>query len=55
MVASSSDLEYDTIIIQRKRSLSIEAEALRDGKEDSYERNPGRVSFVFNQKFFCTF
>ena len=22
-----------------------------NGKEESYERNPGRVPFVFNQKF----
>ena len=25
-----------------------------NGKEESYERNPGRVPFVFNQKFFRT-
>ena len=30
--------------------LSINPEILRDGKEDSYERNPGGVSFVFNHK-----
>ena len=28
---------------------------LRDGREDSYERNPGGVSFVFNHKFFEPF
>jgi hypothetical protein len=31
--------------------LSIKPEILDSGKEDSYERNPGRVSFVFNQSF----
>ena len=31
--------------------LSEKPKDLRDGKEDSYERNPGRVSFVFNHKF----
>ena len=29
-------------------SLSINLEVREYGKEDSYERNPGRVSFVFN-------
>ena len=33
--------------------LSKEPKDLRDGKEDSYERNPGGVSFVFNHKFFA--
>ena len=51
----------------RRFRLSINPEILRDGKEDSYERNPGGVSqgelphsgkrewpgsFVFNHKFF---
>ena len=31
--------------------LPINRKILRAGKEDSYERNPGRVSFVFNDKF----
>ena len=35
--------------------LSKKREDLRDGKEESYERNPGRVPFVFNHKFFETF
>jgi hypothetical protein len=26
-----------------------------NGKEESYERNPGRVPFVFNQEVFRTF
>ncbi len=26
-----------------------------DGKEESYERNPGRVPFVFNHKFLKRF
>ena len=31
--------------------LSRNPEIRENGKEDSYERNPGRVSFVFNQPF----
>ena len=30
-------------------------EISRDGKEESYERKPGRVPFVFNPKFFELF
>ena len=36
-------------------SLSKKREILRNGKEESYERNPGRVPLVFNHKFFETF
>jgi hypothetical protein len=32
--------------------LSINPEILDNGKEDSYERNPGGVSFVLNHTFF---
>ena len=32
-------------------SLSKKREILRNGKEESYERNPGRVPLVFNHKF----
>ena len=34
---------------------SIYGIALDYGKEDSYERNPGGVSFVFNHPFFDLF
>ena len=34
--------------------LSTNPEIRENGKEDSYERNPGGVSFVFNQPFFRT-
>ena len=36
------------------RRLSIKPEILRDGKEESYERNPGGVPLVLNQSFFET-
>jgi hypothetical protein len=36
-------------------SLSINTENPNSGKEDSYERNPGRVLFVFNHKFLILF
>ena len=32
-------------------SLSKNGKNSVNGKEESYERNPGRVPFVFNQKF----
>ena len=35
-----------------KSKLSINQKTLCNGKEDSYERNPGGVSFVLNHKFF---
>ena len=35
--------------------LSKKGELLDNGKEDSYERNPGGVSFVLNHKFLGTF
>ena len=35
--------------------LSKKQENLRDGKEESYERNPSWVPLVFNHKFFETF
>ena len=44
-----------------KKTLTIIYDALkekgsfRNGKEDSYERNPGGVSFVFNNPFFSPF
>ena len=34
--------------------VSKNAEKLFNGKEESYERNPGGVPFVFNHKFFGT-
>ena len=34
------------------RRLQINPEILFNGKEDSYESNPGGVSFIFNHKFF---
>ena len=39
----------------RDLRLSKKQENLRDGKEESYERNPGGVPLVFNHKFFETF
>ena len=39
----------------RRFSLPEKAQFLRAGKEDSYERNPGGVSFVSNHKFFESF
>ena len=36
-------------------NLSNNREDADDGKEESYERNPGGVPFVLNQKFFRTF
>ena len=39
----------------RRFSLPEKAQFLRAGKEDSYERNPGGMSFVFNHKFFEPF
>ena len=38
----------------RDLRLSKKQENLRDGKEESYERNPGGVPLVFNHKFFET-
>jgi hypothetical protein len=38
-------------IPRRVLRLSINKENSDDGKEDSYERNPGGVSFVFNLSF----
>ena len=35
--------------------MSKNDKAIRNGKEESYERNPGRVPFVLNPKFFRTF
>ena len=46
----TSPVEVHTM---KGKRLSRNPETLDDGKEDSYERNPGRVSFVFNHKFFC--
>ena len=37
--------------ILRRLSLSKKGELLENGKEDSYERNPGGVSFVLNLSF----
>ena len=39
----------------RDLRLSKKQENLRDGKEESYERNPSWVLLVFNHKFFETF
>ncbi len=44
--------EAGRISCVRLPRLPINAKMLRGGKEDSCERNPGRVSFVFNHKFF---
>ena len=36
---------------RRALRVSKTVKTIPDGKEESYERNPGRVPFVFNQKF----
>ena len=41
--------------MHKRLRLSINQKISRDGKEDSYERNPGGVSFVLNHKFFELF